>query len=123
MARGFAGTGVNENIAPPLQSNFAELRLAHQLADTGKLDVEGIEGKQVLTRLLPRKQRARITIRISIARDGPDGGLSCVCVQGLRDEARLAQARARACAFGLVGAAAMPPSRLTPRINCSGAAT
>ena len=119
------GSGAIERIAPPLQANFAELRLAHLLGGAGKLDIEGIKGKERLARRPRREQRARIAVGIPIARDGPDRILSFAFLQGLplKALARLVQARARASAFVLVGAAVMPPSRLTPRISCSGAAT
>ena len=122
---GFAGSGAIERIAPPLQANFAELRLAHLLGGAGKLDIEGVKGKERLARRPRREQRARIAVRIPIARDGPDRILSFAFLQGLplKALARLVQARALAPAFVLAGAAVMPPSRLTPRISCSGAAT
>ena len=109
-----------------MQANFAKLRLAHLLADAGELDIEGVEGKQMLAAGARREQRACVTIEIAIAGDGADGSVSIACLQGLpvlRDRPRLAQARARACVFALAGVLAMPPSRLTPRINCKGAAT
>jgi hypothetical protein len=82
VAGDVACAGSVERIAPPLETNFAKLRLAHLLADAGKLDIEGVEGKQMLAAGSGCEQRGGIAIEVAIPRDGPDGSVSFACLQG-----------------------------------------
>ena len=56
MARDFAFASVLDRLAPPLQADGAEVRLAHLLGDAGKLDVQGIKSKDIVTRVARGKQ-------------------------------------------------------------------
>ena len=47
-----------DRVAPPLQANLAELRLAHLLGDAGKLDIEGIKGEESAARIARGANRA-----------------------------------------------------------------
>ena len=59
-----------QGVAPPLQADLADDRLAHGLANAGDLEVEGIE-REEMRPLVGRREEARpVAIRIGVAHEG-----------------------------------------------------
>jgi hypothetical protein len=54
-----------DGLAPPLQTDGAELRLAHLLGDTGELDIEGRKSKEIGPLRCRRKQSGKSAIGIA----------------------------------------------------------
>jgi hypothetical protein len=55
MSRGLALCRAIDRIAPPLQADGAEPRLAHLLGYAGKLDIEGDQREEICAHLARRK--------------------------------------------------------------------
>ena len=62
-------SGAIDRLAPPLQANFAEAGLAHLLGDAGKLDIEGIKGKESARAPAAGRTAAMAPVGIAIPRD------------------------------------------------------
>jgi hypothetical protein len=79
LARRFALTRLLYGLSPPLQANCAEVRLAYLLGDPRKLDVEGVKGEEIVTRVTRGKQSGQRPARIAGAGDAS----YCVATVGL----------------------------------------
>ena len=65
MRGDFAGIDRIDRIAPPLQADFAQRRLAHDLAYARKLDVEGKERKKMRARRIGCKEAGKKTVFVA----------------------------------------------------------
>src|SRR6478735_3450225 len=59
-----------QGIAPPLQTDLADKRLAHGFADAGDFEVEGIKRVKIQTLVRRREEACPVSIRIGFTHEG-----------------------------------------------------
>ena len=62
VARRTARVDALDGVPPPLQTHLAERRLAHHLGGLGDLQVEGVEGEEVLAPPGRREQAGQVAV-------------------------------------------------------------
>ena len=98
---------------PPLQSDFARGRLLYDIADTGKLDIEGMEGQEIRAKSLRRKEACEKPVFVALADEIEAVGVRLF----LTRRALRTQDRAPAGATVLAGDSATASERAPNRIR------
>ena len=62
-----AAAAGGQRVAPPLQADFAEHRIADRVADARDLGVEGVEREEMLARRRRREQVGEVAVAIELA--------------------------------------------------------
>ena len=63
-----AAIAVQDRIAPPLQADLAERRLADRVADARDLGVEGVQREEMRARRLRREEVGEVAVAVGASR-------------------------------------------------------